>query len=55
MTSRDQLVAAIKSSGLSQQAYAREILKREPRSLRRWLAGGKIPQVIIQFLDQGKP
>jgi hypothetical protein len=55
MTPRDQLAAAIKKSGLTQQDYARQVLKREARSVRRWLAGGKIPQVIIAFLNQEKP
>src|SRR4030067_1533606 len=34
------LGAAITSSGISASAYAREILIREPRTIRRWLAGG---------------
>ena len=55
MTPRDQLAAAIRDSGLSASAYARQVLIREPRSLRRWLTGEtKIPQQIIAFLNREK-
>ena len=55
MTPRDQLAAAIKTSGLSASAYARTVLIREPRTIRRWLAGDSpIPQSVIAFLNQEK-
>ena len=53
MTAIEVLKQAIADSGLSSSAYAREILVRDPRSLRRWLAGhSPIPQSVCQFLKR---
>ncbi len=41
------LRAAIAASGLSASQFARDILWREPRTLRRWLAGeSPIPEAV---------
>ena len=46
-----QLRALIERSGLSASAFAREVLVREPRTLRRWLAGDSpIPMVVVQWI-----
>ena len=42
----DLLRAAIQASGLSVNDFARKVLGRHPRTLWRWLAGGKIPEVV---------
>ena len=55
MTPRDQLAAALKLSGMTQQRYASEILLRPARTLRRWLTGDSpIPQSVIAFLNREK-
>ena len=51
MTAIEALKQAIADSGLSSSAYAREILVRDPRSLRRWLAGhSPIPKAVLEYL-----
>lgn len=46
---------AVRRSGLSAQSYARKILIREPRTLRRWLAGDSpIPHSVCDFLTTDK-
>lgn len=46
---------AVKSSGLSTEDYAKHILLREGRTVRRWLkAESPIPQVVCQWLLDGK-
>ena len=48
-----RLREAVRASGLSASAYARTILTRDPRTLRRWLAGDSpIPQAVVQFLTK---
>jgi hypothetical protein len=48
------LRAAIARSGLSQRQFARDILTRDPRTVRRWLSGDSpIPQAVLAWL--GKP
>lgn len=43
----------LKSSGMSASAYARDVLVRDPRTLRRWLNGdGAIPRTVIDFLTR---
>ncbi len=42
MTLADRLRALIEASGMSQAAFAEHRLRRSPRTLRYWLAGGKI-------------
>lgn len=46
------LRAAIDHSGLSNSAYARQVLVRDPRQLRRWLAGQPIPEAVGRFLER---
>lgn len=51
-SSVDLLRAAIKRSGLSNSAYAREVLVRDPRTIRRWLSGESIiPNHVAAFLE----
>lgn len=48
------LQRAIAASGLSASRYAREVLVREDRTIRRWLAGkSPIPEQVIRWLEQG--
>ena len=43
---------AVRTSGLSAQAYARKILIRNPRTVRRWLAGDSpIPEAVRAYLE----
>lgn len=50
-----RLRAAITASGLSATLYARQVLIRDSRTVRRWLAGDSpIPQSVIQFLEKGQ-
>lgn len=50
-TTQALLRAAIKASGLSATAYARQVLIRNPRTVRRWLAGDSpIPEAVREFL-----
>jgi hypothetical protein len=45
------LRAVIAASGLSQVRYAETVLFRNPRTVRRWLAGdAPIPRAVMQFL-----
>lgn len=47
----DLLAKAIKASGLSQRRFAVEVLIRDERTVRRWLAGDRpIPEVVLQRL-----
>lgn len=47
------LRAAIAESGKSNSAYARDVLIREPRNIRRWLAGDTpLPATVRTFLEQ---
>lgn len=51
----DLLREAIERSGLSARAFAREILLRDERTVRRWLAGDSpIPEPVIAFLKSEK-
>ena len=46
-----QLRAAIDRSGLSASAYARTVLIRDPRTVRRWMAGDSpIPDAVREYL-----
>lgn len=48
-----RLKAAIDRSGLSNSAYARQVLVRDPRQLRRWLAGDSpIPDAVRDYLER---
>lgn len=47
----EQLRSAIRASGLSASAFARDVLIRDPRTLRRWLAGqSPIPKAVLAML-----
>lgn len=47
------LRAAIARSGLSATKYAELVLIREPRTIRRWLAGtSPIPHAVLEMLRQ---
>lgn len=47
------LRAAIDASGLSDRRFATEVLARDERTIRRWLAGDRpIPDAVIRFLTR---
>ena len=48
----DELRALIAASGLSQQAFARDVAGRDPRTMRRWLAGETIPDATVDWLER---
>jgi len=55
MNHADLLRRAIEASGLSARRFAREILLRDERTVRRWLAGDSpIPEPAIAFLRDEK-
>lgn len=41
---------AIERSGLSARQYAKRVLLRDERTVRRWLAGDPMPAVVVEFL-----
>ena len=48
----DKLRVLIKHSGLSVSAFARVVVMREPRTVRRWLSGeSPIPVVVQAWMD----
>ena len=48
-----RLRAAITASGLSVNQYARTVLVRANRTVRRWLAGDRqIPQAVLDHLNR---
>lgn len=44
------LRAQIEASGLSAVRFARDVLGRDPRTVRRWLAGETVPDSIRDWL-----
>ncbi len=51
----DLLERRIDESGLKTGAFAREVLVREPRTVRRWLTGeSPIPNRVLQWLQEPK-
>jgi len=47
-----RLCEAIRASGLSITEYARRVLVRDSRTLRRWLAGDRqIPQAVLELIE----
>jgi hypothetical protein len=48
--SPDTLRAIIEASGLSQVEWARTVVGRDPRTVRRWLAGEAIPPTTVDWL-----
>ena len=52
---RELLQRRIGDSGLSSGQFAVEVLRREPRTIRRWIAGdAPIPHVVLEFLLEPK-
>jgi hypothetical protein len=50
---RRLLERVIEASGLSARQYAVQVLIRDERTIRRWLAGDSpIPEVVIAHLEQ---
>ncbi len=48
------LAAAIERSGLSVGAFAREVVIRDPRTVRKWLSGDtEIPHAVMEWLARG--
>jgi hypothetical protein len=53
MTDRDLLEAAIRARGLSARSFARVVLLRDERTVRRWLAGDSpIPKAVVEWLGK---
>jgi len=52
MTDRDLVLAAIRKSGLSNTQFARQIVARDGRQVRRWLAGRPVPHAVRDWLTQ---
>jgi Arc/MetJ family transcription regulator len=53
VTDADLLRAAIEASGLSARRFAVEVLIRDERTVRRWLAGDSpIPAVVVAKLHE---
>ena len=50
MTDRELILAAVAKSGLSHTAFAREVVLRDGRQVRRWLAGHPIPTAAREWL-----
>jgi DNA-binding transcriptional regulator YiaG len=48
----DTLRAIIASTGLSQAEWARTVVGRDQRTVRRWLAGETIPPTTIDWLTR---
>lgn len=56
MTDAELLRDAIEASGLSARRFAVEVLIRDERTVRRWLAGDSpIPTVVVEWLRAYKP
>lgn len=53
LVNRLLLERAIEASGLSARQFARKVLIRDERTIRRWLAGDSpIPEPVVEFLSQ---
>jgi hypothetical protein len=53
MNPADLLRSAIEASGLSARRFATDVLLRDERTVRRWLAGDSpIPEVVISWLKE---
>ena len=43
----------IEASGLSARRFAVEVLRRDERTIRRWLAGDSpMPRIVLAFLEK---
>jgi hypothetical protein len=52
----DLLAARIEASGLTARRFAREVLRRDERTVRRWLTGERpIPAVVLDFIEYPQP
>lgn len=51
MSDAEKLRRVIDASGMSARKYATEILLRDERTVRRWLAGDAIPDVVMARID----
>jgi hypothetical protein len=50
------LRSRIEASGLSATRFAREVLLREDRTVRRWLSGeSPIPNIVAAWLESPEP
>jgi len=53
MTDRDLVALAIERSGLSARAFARDVLWRDERTVRRWISGeSPVPKVVADRLRE---
>jgi len=53
---RELLVKRIDESGLSQRQFARRVIYRDERTVRRWVSGeSPVPAVVHQLLDNPLP
>lgn len=56
MDDRDLLARVIDASGLTRSQYAKRVLLREPRTIRRWMDGDSpIPRVVAEYLHRIAP
>jgi hypothetical protein len=46
----EMIAAAIRASGLSTRKWAEQVMVRDERTVRRWLAGRPIPETVIREL-----
>ena len=51
MTDAELLAWALQASGLSARKFAAEVLIRDERQVRRWLAGKPLPPTVRGFLE----
>jgi len=49
-TPKRLLALAIEASGMPATTFATSELKRNERTIRRWLVGGKIPKEVLDWL-----
>ncbi|MGI8498385.1 MAG: hypothetical protein ACR2OG_12465 [Gemmatimonadaceae bacterium] len=50
MTDAELVRAAIDASGLSARAWAEQVMVRDERTVRRWLAGRPVPETVRRRL-----
>jgi hypothetical protein len=49
---RATLSALLASSGLTVSRFARDVVGRDVRTVRRWIAGDPIPDSVAQWLER---
>jgi hypothetical protein len=53
---RKLLLRRIEESGLSQRQWAKRVVYRDERTIRRWVSGeSPVPSVLYPFLDDPVP